>query len=263
MASPPRDPFGHSSPGSPGGTSSSQAFIYPIRAAVSVRAPPSEDGSSRSSKTGTTLGNSSRAGNQDVVELRNTDLTRTYSLGSSSSFAGDDSGSEVGSTGTTGTGDIQMVADKRAEVLSRLRSEGMDPEEAHDHRKKTLMTTRFKHIETPEGHMVVTGQEGLVTRCEDEVSGAVLSRGRDVALPMQPMAKTRAEAVFRRWQGHICTCTVPVQPGDATQPGRSTHTGRLVSPNSLMRRFLPFRIVAYSYPGRHPIFRLHDGCARR
>lgn len=34
-----------------------------------------------------------------------------------------------------------------------------------------LLTTRFKHVQTPDGHMVVTGVDGELMRCEDEVSG--------------------------------------------------------------------------------------------
>ncbi len=35
-----------------------------------------------------------------------------------------------------------------------------------------LLTARFNHVETPEGHMIVNGMDGQLVRCEDEVSSA-------------------------------------------------------------------------------------------
>lgn len=35
-----------------------------------------------------------------------------------------------------------------------------------------LMTVRFEHQETDDGHMIITGHEGQLQRCEDEVSRA-------------------------------------------------------------------------------------------
>lgn len=32
-----------------------------------------------------------------------------------------------------------------------------------------IMTVRFEHQETEEGHMILTGREGVITKCEDEV----------------------------------------------------------------------------------------------
>lgn len=35
---------------------------------------------------------------------------------------------------------------------------------------ESMTQTRFKHVETEEGHMVLTGRDGVLLRCEDEVS---------------------------------------------------------------------------------------------
>ncbi|ROW13466.1 hypothetical protein VPNG_04420 [Cytospora leucostoma] len=48
-----------------------------------------------------------------------------------------------------------------------------------------LMTTRFKHVETVEGHLVITGRNGTLQRCEDEpihTPGAVQAFGLLLAI---------------------------------------------------------------------------------
>ena len=48
-----------------------------------------------------------------------------------------------------------------------------------------LMTTRFKHITTDDGHLVITGRDGTLQRCEDEpihTPGAVQAFGLLIAL---------------------------------------------------------------------------------
>jgi hypothetical protein len=37
-------------------------------------------------------------------------------------------------------------------------------------RLESMTQTRFKHVATEEGHMVLTGRDGVLMRCEDEVS---------------------------------------------------------------------------------------------
>lgn len=40
-------------------------------------------------------------------------------------------------------------------------------------RLENMTQARFKYVETADGHMVVTGRDGELTRCEDEVSAGV------------------------------------------------------------------------------------------
>jgi hypothetical protein len=46
------------------------------------------------------------------------------------------------------------------------------------HKLEPLFTARFEHQETPEGHMIVTGREGEILRCEDEVGACRSGPGR-------------------------------------------------------------------------------------
>lgn len=52
-----------------------------------------------------------------------------------------------------------------------------------------LMTTRFKHVVTDEGHHIITGKEGTLQRCEDEpihTPGAVQAFGLMLAIREEP-----------------------------------------------------------------------------
>lgn len=53
----------------------------------------------------------------------------------------------------------------------------------------TFMTTRFKHVMTDEGHLVITGRDGRLERCEDEpihTPGAVQGFGLMLAIREEP-----------------------------------------------------------------------------
>lgn len=55
----------------------------------------------------------------------------------------------------------------------------------HDSSLDGLMTTRFKHVMTEEGHHIITGKEGTLQRCEDEpihTPGAVQGFGLMLAI---------------------------------------------------------------------------------
>lgn len=52
-----------------------------------------------------------------------------------------------------------------------------------------LVTTRFKHVETDEGHLIITGRSGTLQRCEDEpihTPGAVQAFGLLLAIREDP-----------------------------------------------------------------------------
>lgn len=52
-----------------------------------------------------------------------------------------------------------------------------------------LMTTRFKHVATDEGHLIITGRDGTLQRCEDEpihTPGAVQGFGLLLAIREEP-----------------------------------------------------------------------------
>lgn len=59
------------------------------------------------------------------------------------------------------------------------------PSAAGDTAVDALMTTRFKHVTTEEGHLVITGRDGTLQRCEDEpihTPGAVQGFGLLLAI---------------------------------------------------------------------------------
>ncbi|KAH8924871.1 hypothetical protein BT69DRAFT_1349174 [Atractiella rhizophila] len=61
-----------------------------------------------------------------------------------------------------------------------------------------MMTVRFEHVQTDDGHMVLTGREGKLERCEDEpihIPGAIQSFGALVALEESPEKKYRVVQV--------------------------------------------------------------------
>lgn len=62
---------------------------------------------------------------------------------------------------------------------------GRDPTGAADAALDGLMTTRFKHVTTDDGHLVITGRDGTLQRCEDEpihTPGAVQGFGLLMAI---------------------------------------------------------------------------------
>lgn len=59
----------------------------------------------------------------------------------------------------------EFTEDRRSNGAGSSRSEALGQQEkALD----GLMTTRFKHVKTDEGHHIITGKEGTLQRCEDE-----------------------------------------------------------------------------------------------
>ncbi|EPQ27766.1 uncharacterized protein PFL1_04512 [Pseudozyma flocculosa PF-1] len=155
MSSPPRDGGASGSATNPRSPGVNQPFIYPIRSAVSVK-PPSEPhtpGTRRSTeRVGSASGTDGSHGSGTFFDLRNrpedVDRKADHDLGQ---FRVPDSEG----TGTNGTRDLR------------------DKLEA-------MTTRRFEHVETPEGHMILTGREGELARCEDEpihAPGAVQSFG--------------------------------------------------------------------------------------
>jgi hypothetical protein len=69
--------------------------------------------------------------------------------------------------------DPVYVAPNEDEIIERAiaAKEALDRQPVATPTLEVLMTVRFEHQETPEGHMIVTGHEGELTRCEDEVGG--------------------------------------------------------------------------------------------
>lgn len=60
------------------------------------------------------------------------------------------------------------------ETRSALASKEKAALERDRERLEQMTQTRFRHVETPDGHMVVTGRDNELTRCEDEVSTRTL-----------------------------------------------------------------------------------------
>lgn len=72
----------------------------------------------------------------------------------------------------------------RSDIFSGRDSAGI-PESALD----GLTTTRFKHVTTDDGHLVITGRDGTLQRCEDEpihTPGAVQGFGLLLAIREEP-----------------------------------------------------------------------------
>lgn len=68
-------------------------------------------------------------------------------------------------------------------------SAGQETPNMPDSAMDGLMTTRFKHVTTDEGHLVITGRDGTLQRCEDEpihTPGAVQGFGLLMAIREEP-----------------------------------------------------------------------------
>ncbi|KAN0064316.1 hypothetical protein ACQY0O_002507 [Thecaphora frezii] len=149
MTSPPRDSGSASTnPKSPG---LNQPFIYPIRSAVSVKRPsePNAAGPRPSRERDSSRGTDEEAEDQPFIDLRNHPE------------------------------DVDRKADHDLGQFKVPSSDGSKMENLRD-MLEAMTTRRFEHIETPEGHMILTGRKGELARCEDEpihAPGAVQSFG--------------------------------------------------------------------------------------
>lgn len=142
------------SPTSPGhlrSPTNSQPFIYPMRSAVSVKRPdsgrsqqpsisPAFPQSGARSSSPTASSSTEEGPESPTVELRN--RLEDFDLTSGQSSA-DSESSETNSV------EDPMQGIERA------------------------TTARFEHVETKDGHMILTGRAGKLTRCEDEVSTVI------------------------------------------------------------------------------------------
>lgn len=75
----------------------------------------------------------------------------------------------------------QNAAGREVTSVSKAESVAM----SESQRLESMMQPRFRHVETEQGHMVVTGRDGEIARCEDEpihIPGAVQSFGCMVVL---------------------------------------------------------------------------------
>ncbi|KAI1208587.1 hsp90-like protein [Annulohypoxylon truncatum] len=103
------------------------------------------------------------------------------------SYASSDNTDRTGESTTTRTGDSQR--DDSSELKS--------PGEFNDTNDK-LMTVRFRHVVTEEGHAVITGRDGALERCEDEpihTPGAIQPFGLLVALTEETDGKFTVRCV--------------------------------------------------------------------
>lgn len=95
----------------------------------------------------------------------------------------DDSGKHTANTSTTLDSDVERLSldsDER-NFLNGQDTQDTDPLD-HEGREhiEAMTQTRFKHVETEDGHMVLTGRDGVLMRCEDEpihIPGAVQQFG--------------------------------------------------------------------------------------
>lgn len=90
----------------------------------------------------------------------NQDMEVDNDFGYGSPDHGSDQESDgISDDGVTGTGSNGQVATRNSESSSQLSSEADEP----------VMTVRFEHVTTEDGHHVVVGREGKLQKCEDEV----------------------------------------------------------------------------------------------
>lgn len=127
-----------------------------------VRSPPAHDIRRRAYETG------AKSSIQADVDRQGSQPLRLFT-NDSSEDEGSETPGEVGSFHPSVTG----------------RETPNIPESALD----GLMTTRFKHVETDDGHLIITGRDGTLQRCEDEpihTPGAVQGFGLLLAIREEP-----------------------------------------------------------------------------
>lgn len=179
--SPPPDTI--ESPRKNSATANTQAFIYPIRSAVAVKPAlnrQNSNGSAGSSKYGgSTAGPSSHAGGSQKgisTPLQRPIPSRTMTKSSrgglrrpSSPESGKDKESSQPAEEAT-----ELSAQSDSDMMVPLNGEDTQDVQPLDEEEKdrleSMTQTRFKHVATEEGHMVLTGRDGVLMRCEDEVS---------------------------------------------------------------------------------------------
>lgn len=148
-----------------------QPFIYPMRSAVSLKQPLRE---------GITT--------QDASET-------TFSLAAATATASRPTSadgpklpaptSDIIHDGRNRPQDVDKAADR---AMGEMKVPGNEEEDLRDHLEQ-LTTTRFEHVKTAEGHMILTGRGGKLARCEDEpihIPGAVQSYGCMIVVRISP-----------------------------------------------------------------------------
>ena len=100
----------------------------------------------------------------NYIEDEDTDMgslqKRESSAGGESSYRAD-----ISTAGAGGASSVRMGVDSSASAGG---TSSTDDEKAR--LEDMIHAARFKHVETPEGHMIVNGMDGTLVRCEDEVS---------------------------------------------------------------------------------------------
>lgn len=177
--SPPSSPTTLKSPISPSASSASQPFIYPIRSAVSVKPPTDRHGSETSKHSGSFEGIHSPSSNPSNLPSTSTDSHRRpahFRTNTRSSLGFDSSGDssfQTAHSASKASSEIASGAASDSTHRALLNGEDtpatgvLDPAEREQ--LEAMTQTRFKHVETDEGHMILTGRDGELLRCEDEV----------------------------------------------------------------------------------------------
>ncbi|CAO1636867.1 unnamed protein product [Sympodiomycopsis kandeliae] len=195
----PGTPFSNRTALSPAASSATQPFIYPIRSAVSIKPSLARKSSSHS--------NASSQPTQDITSPVSTTGTLPHRPASGSAHLRTQTNSSIGfeasgDVPTDAAGPSQRAASP-SESASALSSSAtprgtingydtrdtdmLDPAERD--RIESMTQTRFKHVETEDGHMILTGRDGELLRCEDEpihIPGAVQSFGCLVVIREEP-----------------------------------------------------------------------------
>lgn len=180
----------------------SQAFIYPIRSAVSVKPPSDKRRASEASSswepqaTGPLSPGMQHSMSSDVgarsFPLRPSN-NRTNSKSSHGFRSAEGGANELAETTADddevdvdekesqisskhGWSSIEQQRDSQATPTYRQPLNGEDTEatepltNAEKDEIEEMTQMRFKHVETEDGHMILTGRDGVLMRCEDEVS---------------------------------------------------------------------------------------------
>jgi hypothetical protein len=96
---------------------------------------------------------------------QNTEVNNDFGY-ESPDHGSDHSSDGISDDGVTGTGSNGLLATRNSESSSQLSSEADEP----------VMTVRFEHVTTEDGHHVVVGREGKLQKCEDEVCAHACSQ---------------------------------------------------------------------------------------
>ncbi|PWZ01963.1 hypothetical protein BCV70DRAFT_53916 [Testicularia cyperi] len=136
-----------------------QPFIYPMRSAVSVKQPRQE------------------ARTADPAALPAPARPRSSEgLISPTSGIEPSKSNDIVFDGRNTLQDVDRAADQ---AMGNMKAPGRGDVDLRDHIEQ-ITTTRFEHVKTEDGHMILTGRGGKLARCEDEpihIPGAVQSFG--------------------------------------------------------------------------------------